>query len=141
MIGPHEGRELELMLAGKKPLAVFHDVVPEKGAIPEGIIPEQAFAQHVAKGALKRFSEDIYSEKLKRTVRHVCFTLPAHEWRAEFFLWYCRQLLTGQMEYSDQQEYIIGGLLGYSADDIAHFIEHKNNFKTKKTVGSYSNNF
>lgn len=134
MIGPHEGRELELMLAGKKPLAVFHDVVPQAGVISEDIIPERAFGHHVSKGALMRFSEDIYSEKLKCTVRHVCFTLPAHEWRAEFFLWYCKQLLAGKMEYSDQQEYIIGGLLGYSVDDIAHFIEHKKNIKTKKII-------
>lgn len=27
-IGPHEGKELELMLAGKKPLAMFSDVFP-----------------------------------------------------------------------------------------------------------------
>jgi hypothetical protein len=30
MIGPHEGKELELMLAGKKHLAAFGDIIPEK---------------------------------------------------------------------------------------------------------------
>ncbi len=44
MIGPHEGEELELMLAGKKHLAIFHDAIPEDGYISEDIIPEQALA-------------------------------------------------------------------------------------------------
>lgn len=41
MIGPHEGRELELMLVGQKCLAAFGDIVPENGIIAEHIIPEK----------------------------------------------------------------------------------------------------
>ena len=43
--GPHEGRELELMLAGAKPLAMFNDDLPE-GMEP----PEIAFDPYVAEG-------------------------------------------------------------------------------------------
>jgi hypothetical protein len=43
MIGPHEGQELELMLAGKKRLAAFGDIIPENGIINEQIIPEKNY--------------------------------------------------------------------------------------------------
>ena len=134
MIGPHEGRELELMLAGKKPLAVFHDVVVPGQEIHEDIIPEQIFAPYIGQGKIERIAEDIYSLRLGCTVRHVCFVLPGQKWRAEFFLWYCRHLLSDQIKYGDDQEYIIGGLLGYAADDIAEFIEHKNNIKRENAI-------
>lgn len=41
MIGPHEEQELELMLEGKKPLAVFCDYIPDNKKISEKIIPEK----------------------------------------------------------------------------------------------------
>ncbi|HMA16509.1 MAG TPA: hypothetical protein VKP12_17100, partial [Kiloniellaceae bacterium] len=48
-IGPHEGRELELMLAGTKPLAMFGDAV---GSAQE--VPEDDFAPYVAEGRIVR---------------------------------------------------------------------------------------
>src|SRR5690606_29233921 len=48
-VGPHEDRELELMLAGTKPLAMFGDAV---GSAQEA--PEDAFAPYVADGAIIR---------------------------------------------------------------------------------------
>lgn len=59
MIGPHEGKELELMLQGIKRLAMFHDIVPAKGGISEEIIPERAFARYIEQGEIIRFSRDI----------------------------------------------------------------------------------
>lgn len=44
-IGPHEGRELALMLAGKKPLAMFNDDWPT-----DWEPPEIAFDPYVAEG-------------------------------------------------------------------------------------------
>jgi len=46
-IGPHDDRELELMLAGRKPLAMFTEVLP----LESGLIPEADFAPHVASGS------------------------------------------------------------------------------------------
>src|SRR3546814_12082269 len=48
-VGPHEGRELELMLAGGKPLAMFGDGV---GSTHE--FPEIDFAPFVAEGTFVR---------------------------------------------------------------------------------------
>lgn len=49
-VGPHELRELELMLAGTKPAAMFGEAVQFRD-----IIPEDDFAPYVASGrTLKR---------------------------------------------------------------------------------------
>ena len=53
-IGPHEFKELELMRAGKKPLAMFCDSVPASYDMPEA-----DFAPDVAAGSIVR-REEIY---------------------------------------------------------------------------------
>jgi hypothetical protein len=48
----HTGRELDLMAAGKKPLAMFY---AEVGELPdEELIPEKRFAPYVEAGAFVR---------------------------------------------------------------------------------------
>ena len=44
-VGPHEGKELDLMLAGTKPLALFSDAVEGASSFPEA-----DFVPHVAAG-------------------------------------------------------------------------------------------
>ncbi len=51
-IGPQEGCELELMLAGEKPLATF---IAEEGLAAE-YIGDSDFSSHVAAGTIKRFT-------------------------------------------------------------------------------------
>jgi len=46
-IGPHEGRELGLMLAGEKPLAMFSDIVPSSYEWPDAL-----FEPYVSSGVL-----------------------------------------------------------------------------------------
>jgi hypothetical protein len=127
MIGPHQGKELELMLAGEKAFAFFHDVVPASGHISEEIIPEKAFAPYVQKGTIKRFSEEFKSNE--HIVRYVCFTLPGQEWRAQFFLWYKDELMSGCMVFDPSHEYIIGNLLGYHKADIEEYIKRLSLFR------------
>ncbi len=122
MIGPHEGKELELMLAGEKALAVFHDAVLPGQAIPEEIIPERAFAPYVAEGRIKRLAADIRSAKDDGVIRCVCFTLPGVEWRAEFLLWLKRETLSGRLSCDFSHDRIIGLLLGYSEQDVTDFL-------------------
>ena len=50
LIGPHEGRELELMLAGKKPLALFSAPTFEAETLPI-----KDFAPYVDDGLIIEF--------------------------------------------------------------------------------------
>ena len=61
MIGPHEGKELQLMLAGTKKLAMFYDMAGQD--TPEDIIPEKAFENHVKNGRFIRIEQIIKSTK------------------------------------------------------------------------------
>ncbi len=124
MIGPHEGRELDLMLTGKKFLAAFGDIVPPTGQIDEAIIPEQKFSPYVKNGALRRFEKQLFSGRLRQPMLYVCFVIPGHEWRAETFFGLREMVHSGEWPADDATDIIIGRLLGYSQEDIDHFI-HK----------------
>ena len=122
MIGPHEGKELVMMLAGEKSLAMFHDAVPESGNISEAIIPEKTFAPYVATGQIKRFAKDIPSKKSGKAIRYVCFSITGQEWRAEFLLWLKEEVLSARIDHAPAHDEIIGRLLGYSDEDIQEFL-------------------
>ena len=83
MIGPHEKRELELMLKGEKPMAAFSDIIPTNGKISEDIIPENKFAPYVATGKIQRHCKEF--ESGQNMIRTVCFTLPSELWRAQSY--------------------------------------------------------
>ncbi|MEM9602886.1 MAG: hypothetical protein AAGA11_08485 [Pseudomonadota bacterium] len=80
----HNGRELELMLSGSKPLALFGDALC---CLPdECIVPEVAFAPHVASGAIVRSAVEYRSSVLARDggfplMREVLFALHEEAWR------------------------------------------------------------
>lgn len=125
MIGPHEGKELALMLAGKKHLAVFCEAVIEGQEIPEEIIPEKSFAPYVASGKIKKFSQDFVSSKAPFPARYVCFALAGHEWRAEAFLWLKQEAINGHIPFDSTYERFVGRLLDYEESDIDEFIERR----------------
>lgn len=130
MIGPHQGKELELMLAGKKHLAVFFDAIPEDGIISEEIIPELAFAPYVEKGQIIRISKEcIYPGQIN--VRKVCFTTQGNEWRAHALLWLMEESIAGRRPFDDAHEFFVGRLLDYSEEDIQHFIQNLRERKNK----------
>lgn len=125
MIGPHEGEELELMLSGQKDLAVFYDYFTPDQAIAEQIIPEKAFAPHVASGTILRFEQVLFSPKAKREILYVCFTTPKNEWRAKAFFWIKTAVLNDVYEADTFYELYVGRLLGYQDADIYDFISKK----------------
>jgi hypothetical protein len=129
MIGPHQGKELELMLAGKKHLAVFCEAVVEGVEISEEIIPENAFSPYVINGQIERFSQDFFSPKLPFPARYVCFSMTGHEWRAKAFFWMHQECVTGKRPFDDAYEFFIGRLLGYEEEDIIDFLSHRKSFK------------
>jgi hypothetical protein len=106
----HTGRELLLMLAGKKPLAAFATIDrPEN----EGIIPEDLFEPHIAGGRLLKHSE-IVRMMPEGPVRRVLYSLPGEEWRIEAYsaLW----RLADRHGWNDGFERMEGYLLGYETE-------------------------
>ena len=136
MIGPHQGKELELMLAGKKHLAVFGDSVPADDIILEEIIPEKAFAPYVSRGEIIRISEEYLHPKDKIRIRQVCFASPGNEWRAQAYLWIHKESREGRLPYDDTHEYFVGRLLGYDEADIQHFTENMRKRKFPASAGN-----
>ena len=125
MIGPHQGKELELMLAGEKSLAVFHDIYTDGQDISEEIIPETAFAPHVRNGNIKRFEKIITNKTNGDLVKFVCFSALGEEWRAHFYLWLEEQFFSKELEYKPLHAEIIGKLLGYDDVDIQDFLSRQ----------------
>lgn len=117
-LGPHEDRELELMLAGKKPLALFFDTIPECG-----VIPEEEFAPHVSSGKLV-MSERTFqsSEKGKPEVtipvRVVFYALPEEAGRIDQGFGLMEEVLSQPGRPNDDDDARLGRLLGYTEEDI-----------------------
>lgn len=121
-IGPHEGRELELLLAGQKPLAMFTDVP----AIETGFFPEDDFASHVAAG---RLVMRVAFEPLPPSPQHgndlrlrrVLYATPHEAWRMEAMLLVCH--VAAQLGIWDEGlERMTGKLLGYTEQQIDAFV-------------------
>jgi hypothetical protein len=115
-IGPHEERELELMLAGTKPMAMFSD-----GLHVSDYFPDADFAPHVEAGKIIRVEEII--PKPPYQIRYLFFCLPGEEWRIEEALVMSRNLCAGTVKDHDVDSARMGELLGYTQTDIATFIE------------------
>ncbi len=102
--GPHEGRELEPMLAGEKPLALFYDTVPECG-----VIPEQEFAPHVKSGRVVmserifHSSEEGASEEMP-SVRVVFYAPPEETKRIDQALSLMEKVLFQQGRPNDDDD-------------------------------------
>ena len=117
-LGPHEGQELELMLAGKKPLALFYDTIPECG-----VIPEREFAPHVNSGKLV-MSERTFqsSEKGKPEitipVRVVFYALPEEAGRIDQGFGLMEEVLFQPSRPNDDDDARLGRLLGYTEEEI-----------------------
>jgi len=129
MIGPHQGKELELMLEGKKHLAVFHDALIENEDIPEEIIPERLFLPYLENGTFFRLSQDFIYANTPHPARFVCFTAAGEEWRARAFLWMQQECIAGRRPFDEAYEFFVGRLLGYEEADIKDFISHRKSFK------------
>lgn len=114
VIGPHNERELELMLAGAKPLARF---TREHGAATYEEV-EAAFRPHVERGAVLRFF--FRSEDTER----VYFCLPTEEWRVKLL-----ELIETALEVGAANAFTIydlhridGAMLGYAKEDVEFFV-------------------
>ena len=119
----HSGRELELMLAGRKPLALFYDDADD----PLGAIPEAAFAPHVAAGTLARgeLLLELADPELARAsrVRYVLYAPAAEQWRIPAACLAIRTRMEVNALADEGLERLLCALLGYTADETAACLE------------------
>ncbi|QKD04348.1 hemin receptor [Mesorhizobium loti] len=118
-IGPHNGRELELMLQGDKPMALF---AAEPGMDIEDI-GDAAFEPFVEEGLILKFSNIDPGTSIEE--RRYC--LPTEEWRCKLSLLISQMCRSGEafdVFTSNDLARLEGTLLGYSKDDIEAFVVH-----------------
>ena len=118
-IGPHAGRELELMLAGRKPLAMFSDQ-----ACASGWFPEDSFQPYVSSGLFVRRMHIYRNVRSGLTTRHFYVARVGEAWRIErmhrlYFEIHCCGRPATHLDHVE-----IGRLLGYPEDDISAFLRH-----------------
>jgi hypothetical protein len=116
-IGPHEDRELELMLIGKKPLAMFGDAVSSDYEVPEA-----DFAPYVSDGTFVRREMVYLPPEPEPAIRTVYFARAGEEWRIEAMHRINESLFVRGKSTSPEIEREIGRLLGYAEADIEQFI-------------------
>ncbi len=118
-IGPHEFRELELMLAGEKPLAMFNDDWPE-----DMEPPEVAFEPYVAEGKFVKAEVVLPVAAFPDTgLRYYFYALPGDEWRMERMIKILRGIFEHHLPTTREQEIETGRLLGYEEADIKLFVD------------------
>ncbi len=122
-LGPHEGREFELMKAGTKPLAMFiHHLAPDD----EKFFAEDSFDKLVAAGTLKKFErieEHQLTNEQQTVIRRVLYALPSEEWRIPAFL-FIHDYYASVTGFRADMERLIGTLLGYEPTDVDKYISH-----------------
>ncbi len=136
----HTERELTLMLAGKKPLAVFVETYPRIEA-ERGLIPETAFQPHVDSGRIvKREQISPPNEKspklkgLRLGTRRVLYALPSEQWRIDAYLLLWKT--SEKAGWGDGFERMEGSLLGYEDWQNDAYIEwRKKRYQAALTSG------
>ena len=117
-IGPHEGRELELMLLGEKPLAMFNDDLPE-----DMEPPEISFDPYVAEGRFVKSEVFVPASAFKDgRLRYYFYALPGEEWRIGRLIEIQRGFFEDAVKTTPELETETGRLLGYDDADIQKFI-------------------
>jgi hypothetical protein len=123
-IGPHNGIELDLMLAGKKPLARFSKELP----VGDYEVGDEAFAQFVDAGFIKRF---VFNEG-PCEYRYYCH--PTEEWRVKVLELIRRVALEENKGgfTEDDLHRVDGALLGYEKTDVEQFVAHASRIRESR---------
>jgi hypothetical protein len=117
----HTNRELELMLVGKKPLAMFYD---EISCLPhEEIVPEAKFEIYVKSELFVRGEETYQTEfhpGLGRNaqIKYVFFAVVAEAWRIPALSLLLRVRYQNKSHQSEDMERMESLLLGYTNEEV-----------------------
>jgi hypothetical protein len=120
-LGPHEGRELELMRNGKKHLSKFSI----EGDL-EPYFPEQEFDLLVEEGFLikdERLEPQTAPDGQEVTIRNILYATAAEAWRIQAMRLVEDIYRTSVPGWRPDLERVIGSLLGYERQDVELFIE------------------
>lgn len=121
----HTNRELEFMLSGIKPMAVFvHERVD--GFSKSDALAGQDFSPYVAQGLISEHLEIVYATKpdgSRLQLDYYFYCLATEEWRIKAYL----LMLETQREcgWSKQLEWQEGSLLGYSFEENRYHIQRR----------------
>jgi hypothetical protein len=127
-IGPHEGRGLELMLAGEKPLAMFSDIVPSSYRWPDA-----QFEPHVASRVLVKKEFLTKTPDGRHQVRYLFFALPNEAWRIDEAFALSRKHFDAWGDEAEEACVRLGRLLGYREEDIRAFALWSGRIKIRTT--------
>jgi len=116
-VGPHEERELELMLKGTKPLAMFSDIIPSAF-----VFPDADFEPHVTAGRLVQKEFWTKTSDGQHDVRYLFYALPGEEWRIEEAFELCAKGQAADAAEVEADEARMGFLLGYSDAEVQAFL-------------------
>lgn len=117
-LNPHQGRELELMLSGQKPMSHF---VAERNQ--SASVGDEGFKPHVEAKRIKRYT--CYIEHAGVELRS--YAVPGQEWRAKLMNWVCSMPSkdADQVSLSTVDRVRLSGfLLGYSNSDVEEFVKY-----------------
>jgi hypothetical protein len=116
----HTGRELLLMITGKKPFAAFSELQHQSSE--DSIIPEKYFEPFVKQSMILKF-DSIHSQSKHSPVplRRVLYALPGQQWRANAYiaLW----KLAATHGWNSGFELMEGFLLGYETTIDSYFLD------------------
>ncbi|MGX5849553.1 hemin receptor [Mesorhizobium sp. PL10] len=118
-VGPHNGRELELMLQSDKPMALF---AAEPGVNAEDV-GDAGFKPFVEEGRILKFTQ--IDPRTSVEERRYC--LPTEEWRCKLSSLISRMCRSGEafdVFTSNDLARLEGALLGYSKEDVEVFVAH-----------------
>ena len=118
-VGPHAGRELSLMLTGKKPLAMFSSSLANVNWLAEA-----DFAPYVDYGLIVRREKIYPGPNGGAPNRYLYFARVGEKWRIERLISIHKELFVDGRSAGENDHIAIGQLLGYSDDEIAVFLLH-----------------
>jgi len=121
----HDGHELELMLAGRKPLSFFYEDadIPCAGSA----VPEADFDRYVKTGIFCKGETVISGSIHPRTgrpvrTRYVFYSTKAEQWRITAMILVLKTMLRTERRPDEGLDRMTGSLLGYTDEQNDEYI-------------------
>jgi hypothetical protein len=113
MLGPHEGRELELLLSGEKPIAFFYEGIPDEFLpyLESGILKSRTKATTTRIPNIQMENILIYKDVAIEQVDELISVIEL-------------SLNQPKAGFVPELERRIGQLLGYREEDIEFYLQH-----------------